>query len=316
MFGRSHTLFITFVSVAAIFTGTLFLSDRRRAHQEFLREHYEYRSLEKLRRTQFRESSVPPPEAEFSATLPLWIGLALSLIAAVYFAQQRESEKLRAYANILVKTLRKNLRLHAKIAKTADLASLPDAERIKLVYALSKENRNASNAIENASRFFCLSECRQSFCREKITLSRLAERVIPRAEVLFEDAGTDIEIILEKELRERFICTVPGLVEHIVFNLADNVVKHAFSREDIFSVEFFEHGKMLSIRFSDAGPGLSEKAKKHLFRPFVPATDPGAASGQGLGLAVSRMVARELGGDLILEKTDSSGTSFLLQLPL
>lgn len=66
------------------------------------------------------------------------------------------------------------------------------------------------------------------------------------------------------------------------------------------------------IRVGDTGPGLPERAREHLFRPFQGGTRKG---GTGLGLAISAELVRGHGGRLDLVRTDADGTEFMLHLP-
>ena len=74
----------------------------------------------------------------------------------------------------------------------------------------------------------------------------------------------------------------------------------------------------LSIRFADNGPGIPAKLQRDIFRPFSRSAKDveGRKPGVGLGLALSRDVARSIGGELALEKSDEKGTVFTLTLPL
>lgn len=66
------------------------------------------------------------------------------------------------------------------------------------------------------------------------------------------------------------------------------------------------------IDVSDTGPGLPAKAQAHLFTPFQGGARKG---GSGLGLAIAAELVKGHGGQLILLKTDSGGTTFRLILP-
>jgi len=66
------------------------------------------------------------------------------------------------------------------------------------------------------------------------------------------------------------------------------------------------------IRVSDNGPGLPPKAREHLFSPFKGGVRKG---GSGLGLTIAADLVRGHGGRLELEKTDETGTVFLIKLP-
>ncbi len=69
------------------------------------------------------------------------------------------------------------------------------------------------------------------------------------------------------------------------------------------------------LRVSDSGPGVAAEDAERIFAPFF--TTKGEGYGTGLGLAVARSVAREHGGDLILEAVSPlGGASFRLSVPL
>jgi len=67
------------------------------------------------------------------------------------------------------------------------------------------------------------------------------------------------------------------------------------------------------LRVVDTGPGVAPEVRVRLFETFFTTKPEGL--GTGLGLSVSRSVAREHGGDLVLEST-AQGASFRLSLPL
>jgi signal transduction histidine kinase len=67
-----------------------------------------------------------------------------------------------------------------------------------------------------------------------------------------------------------------------------------------------------TLRLSDDGPGLPERAMSNLFQPFSGSARRG---GTGLGLAISRELAQAHGGDLTLVRSTAEGTVFELTLP-
>jgi len=69
------------------------------------------------------------------------------------------------------------------------------------------------------------------------------------------------------------------------------------------------------LRVSDNGPGVAGAARERAFEPFFTTKPEGV--GTGLGLAVSRSIARDHGGDLMLEAASAQGgASFRLSLPI
>jgi signal transduction histidine kinase len=66
------------------------------------------------------------------------------------------------------------------------------------------------------------------------------------------------------------------------------------------------------IDLADNGTGIPEPALKHLFEPFA---RKGRAGGTGLGLAIARELARGHGGDVVLLRSGSEGTTFRITIP-
>jgi signal transduction histidine kinase len=69
----------------------------------------------------------------------------------------------------------------------------------------------------------------------------------------------------------------------------------------------------ITIFIADDGPGLPEAAQATLFRAFSGSTQ---SNGSGLGLAIVRDLMRAHGGDIALDATGESGTTFRLRLPM
>lgn len=78
------------------------------------------------------------------------------------------------------------------------------------------------------------------------------------------------------------------------------------------NVSATEKGGKVEIAIRDDGPGLPERAREKLFRPFEGSV---RAGGTGLGLAIARELARNHGGDLSLVDSSERGTEFRLTLP-
>lgn len=84
----------------------------------------------------------------------------------------------------------------------------------------------------------------------------------------------------------------------------DNVTRN-------LSVEAIPAGDHIAILVKDTGPGLPDKAKDNLFKAFASASGRGST---GLGLTISQDLAREQGGDIVLESTSKDGTVFAVSL--
>lgn len=66
------------------------------------------------------------------------------------------------------------------------------------------------------------------------------------------------------------------------------------------------------IRVGDTGPGLPEKAREYLFKPFTGSARKG---GTGLGLTIAADLIRGHGGSLNLIRSDAEGSEFMVHIP-
>jgi signal transduction histidine kinase len=75
---------------------------------------------------------------------------------------------------------------------------------------------------------------------------------------------------------------------------------------------------MFHVRIRDTGPGIPDDKIDQIFEPFVQLRTPGSipAGGTGLGLPISRDLARAMGGDVSATSAAGIGSIFTLTLPL
>lgn len=109
--------------------------------------------------------------------------------------------------------------------------------------------------------------------------------------------------------------TVKGDPDHtyrIFLNLFRNAAQAMAGIKDedqdrILRVSADIEPETVRITVKDTGPGLPDKAKDNLFKAFASSSGHGST---GLGLTISRELARDQGGDLILSETGENGTAF------
>ena len=75
-------------------------------------------------------------------------------------------------------------------------------------------------------------------------------------------------------------------------------------------------GQSVVVRVRDTGPGIPDGDSDRVFDPFVQLDKSLTRSheGAGLGLAISRDLARAMGGDVVLERSNGRGATFALNL--
>ena len=129
-----------------------------------------------------------------------------------------------------------------------------------------------------------------------------------------EEKGLQFDTRCEPSVRAH---TDPAKVWQILMNLFSNARKFTASGGKV-AVECGVEGDQVSVRVTDTGCGIPTGKLASVFEPFVQAdgslTRP--AEGIGLGLAISRQLARDMGGDLTATSTPGEGSTFILSLPV
>lgn len=108
----------------------------------------------------------------------------------------------------------------------------------------------------------------------------------------------------------------PDRSRQIIVNLLTNAIKFTAPGGEI-TVECAACDETVQIRVSDTGAGIPSDRLQDIFIPFVQvaAGQPDSKAGVGLGLPISRDLARAMHGDLTVTSTVGVGSTFTLTLP-
>jgi PAS domain S-box-containing protein len=111
------------------------------------------------------------------------------------------------------------------------------------------------------------------------------------------------------------LTTDPGKVRQIVVNLLSNAVKYTEAGSIRVAVRPVDGG--VEIEVADTGIGIPPEALDRIFEPFWQAEAPNTRTvgGTGLGLSVSRRLARLLQGDIAVVSEVGAGSTFTVRIP-
>ncbi|HEY6763598.1 MAG TPA: ATP-binding protein [Candidatus Sulfotelmatobacter sp.] len=102
-------------------------------------------------------------------------------------------------------------------------------------------------------------------------------------------------------------------LERALLNLLLNACEVVPPSSGKIDVELRRKGQNLEIRIEDNGPGIADAVRDRLFEPFV---SHGKENGTGMGLTVVQKILQDHGGDVAVEQTSASGTTFRVTIPL
>ena len=142
--------------------------------------------------------------------------------------------------------------------------------------------------------------------RERVDLGELA-----RAEASRRARRVPVEVHAAAGVTVR---ATPHHLARVLTNLLDNAERHAASR---VWVTVAEDGPDAVLEVRDDGSGIAPEDRERIFWRFqrLPEGRARDAAGTGLGLTISRDIARAHGGTLVAAETDE-GARFVLRLPL
>jgi len=139
----------------------------------------------------------------------------------------------------------------------------------------------------------------------------ITERAIDGVKMLLR--GHDLKVDEPTEPLEAEVD--PDRFQIVIRNLLSNAAKYSPAGTDI-TVCFGRKDGMATIAVIDHGVGISPQDQAHLFTRFGRIPNSQNVQGTGLGLWLSREIARMHDGDLTVESDVGTGSTFVLAVPL
>jgi PAS domain S-box-containing protein len=138
-----------------------------------------------------------------------------------------------------------------------------------------------------------------------------AREIIAEQQAQAERAGLTVRFEAPDEFP--IIESDPARVRQIIGNLLSTAVKYTPVHGEVVVrvAEGYDH---VWVSVTDSGPGIPKEKREFLFEEFT-RLDPTNSGGAGIGLAISRRLARALGGELTVESEVGNGSTFTLVLP-
>jgi signal transduction histidine kinase len=251
-----------------------------------------------------------------------WAGVLLAGAAVMFMllGTMALSERRAAFVSSVTHELRTPLTTFRMYSEMLAENMVPDEGKRKVyLETLKREAVRLSHLVENVLAYARIERGRQTGRIEDLdvsaVLTRLAERLSDRA----AQANMTIEIAGPPPGAGALLTirADAAAIDQILFNLVDNACKYAQSSTDRrIEIALEPRDRMIGVRVRDHGPGIPRNERRNLFSAFSKSAQRAATSapGVGLGLALSRRLARTMKGDLVFEPNDQ-GASFRLDLP-
>lgn len=268
---------------------------------------------------------------------------------ALYFAKVYESQsELEALA-------RQHLAMAAELRKATAQAERAGAAKAEFLAKMSHELRTPLNAIIGYSQMLredAMDEGDTLTIKDLdriheagVHLLKLINEILDLAKIdagkmeIYEEEVAIAEVIrsvvdscraLLEENQNRLTVAVSGdigplllderKVSQILHQLVDNAAKFTQKGFVVIEANLFRNGpaEQVRVRVTDTGCGIDKQDLSRLFEQFTVLGDTSSSKygGTGLGLALSRKLARLMSGDIVAVSEPGKGSSFTLKLPL
>ena len=188
--------------------------------------------------------------------------------------------------------------------------SLNEAQRVQLTRIRASAD-HLLGLIDEVLTFSRVDAGKEVVRREEVQLAPIIAEALTMITPLAESKG----LKLRNETTDAALLTDGVKVRQILLNLLSNSIK--FSDDGEIVVRSRLDHDSVAISIADPGIGVSAENISRIFDPFwqVEQRSTRRVGGTGLGLSVSRSLARLLGGDVSVESEVDRGSTFTLTLP-
>jgi len=251
----------------------------------------------------------------WAAALLAGLAVAVLLRGAVALSQRR-ADFVSAVTHEL-RTPLTTFRMYTEMLAEGMVSDEPT--RSSYVSTLQAEADRLAHLVENVFAYARLERGRPHGTVENVELGPLIEGMGGRLSQRAAQAGMEIVTSFAEGAAQVRVRVSATAIEQVLLNLVDNACKYAASAADRrIQLDVSLDGGRATVRLRDHGPGIPQRDVGRIFQPFRKSAHPAAklAPGVGLGLALSRRLAEDMGGRLVLAASDGNGACFVLTLPL
>jgi signal transduction histidine kinase len=189
-----------------------------------------------------------------------------------------------------------------------------DEKRHNYLKIISAETARLTRLINNILDFARMEKGEKKYKFQPCDLAAITRDAVENYRPQLEAHGFKLETHIPNEVfNARGDCDA---LAQIVLNLLSNAEKYSADRKEI-RVEVERVNNSIEVRVLDRGLGVPSGSGEKIFEQFYRAHDAlnSGIQGSGLGLTLSRQIARAHGGDVLYKSRDGGGSIFTIQIP-
>ena len=187
---------------------------------------------------------------------------------------------------------------------------------VKQEESLQRIMKNASNLLELVNDLVDQAKAEAGILEMKLEDTELVgfcRDGLEAVKIEAEKAGLKVKF---EAGEEELVCALhPSRMRQVLTNLISNAIKFSRTGGEL-KLRVLRRGELAIVEVEDKGEGISPADQRNIFREFHQGDSYKKDAGAGLGLHLSRQIARLHGGDITVESEKGVGSIFRVQLPL
>lgn len=206
---------------------------------------------------------------------------------------------------------------HAQLLEEGILGELTERQRASVSRIRRSLRSGLRLIVDNLLDLAKVEAGQIELVREKADAARLAREVAEDFQAQAKAAGREITVTCPESLP---IVTDTTRNRQVLGNLVSNALKYGRQGPITLTVgtrpgtDAIRAKRAVTMTVGDEGPGIPKEKQEQIFHEFV-RLDTSAPHGSGVGLAISRHIARLLDGDITVDSEVGQGARFTIWLP-
>ena len=202
---------------------------------------------------------------------------------------------------------------YAELIELEIHGAITEAQR-EALQRIQRSERHLLGLIESVLSFARIEAGTVRFDIQRVNTSDLVSAAEALVEPQLRARGLIVEMVDCHE--PRWVAADPEKARQILLNLLSNAMKFT-PKGGRLTIACASRDDIVEISVADSGIGIPADKLESIFEPFVQVDTrlTRAQEGVGLGLAISRDLARKMKGDLSVTSTEGEGACFTLSLP-
>ncbi len=193
-----------------------------------------------------------------------------------------------------------------------DMPDIGGEDARRFLKIIREESERLTRLLDEILDLSFLESGRVTFHIAPVRLSEVIDRAIGSTEGLLTSASVPVERAYAGGTQ--MVETDFDRLAQVIINLISNSVKYGQGAVPALSIRTGEDAAGAWIDVADRGPGIAADKREEIFEKFARLGEANLAGSAGLGLAISREIMRNLGGDLKVLPNDP-GAVFRILLP-